>query len=212
VRLKEELTPEGFIKALRERVADANGSDALLSVLRTTLATQGSSIQAVRLAIEKWFNDSMVRASGWYKRRTQVWLLAFGLLIAVGGHVDTIAISQWLWSGDAARQSVMAAAQSNAGRGNSAAAPPTAAEMKKYFTDVAEQMGEADRQITNLQYPISWYDPTKNQTPRLAIAVIRAPTKNCHDHLDGEHILVRCASEPDKDSRCGAEAGWTVGI
>jgi hypothetical protein len=161
---EEELSPEGFIKALRKRVAHANGSDALLSILRTTLATQGSSIQAVRLAIEKWFNDSMDRASGWYKRRTQVWLLAFGLLIAMGGHVDTIAISQWLWSGDAARQSVMGAAQSYVDRGNStSAATPTADDMTKYFKDVAEQMGDVDRQITNLQYPIGWYDPTKNK-------------------------------------------------
>jgi len=143
---KDDLSPEGYIKALRERVAGQQHSSGLLSLLRTTLITQGPSIQAVRLAIEKWFNDSMDRASGWYKRRTQVWLLGFGLLIALGGHVDTIAVSKWLWSGEAARQSVMAAAQSYAAQNHT---PPA---------DVAAQIGKLDGQITDLQYPIGWYD------------------------------------------------------
>lgn len=101
----------------------------------------------------------MDRASGWCKRRTQVWLLGLGLAIAVGGHVDTIGIAQWLWSGDAARQAAMAAAQSYAGKNNPApAAMPTKAQLKTYFDDVASQIGDLDRQITDLQYPIGWYD------------------------------------------------------
>jgi hypothetical protein len=32
--------------------------------------------------------------------------------------------------------------------------------MNKHFKDLAEQIGEADRQITTLQYPVGWYDPT----------------------------------------------------
>lgn len=156
---QEVLSPEGFIKTLRQRSAAGTGAHPLMSILRITLATQGASIQAVKLAIEKWFNDSMDRASGWYKRRTQVWLLGLGLVIAVGGHVDTIAISQWLWSGDAARQAALAAAQSYAGRNNAIpAATPTDEELKKYFGDVANQIGDLDRQITDLQYPIGWYD------------------------------------------------------
>ena len=46
------------------------GSDTLRIVVDTAVATQGPSIQAVRLAIEKWYNDSMDRLSGVYKRRT----------------------------------------------------------------------------------------------------------------------------------------------
>jgi hypothetical protein len=164
---KDALSPEGYIKALRERVAGQQQSNGLLSILRTTLITQGPSIQAVRLAIEKWFNDSMDRASGWYKRRTQVWLLSIGLLIAFGGHVDTIGISQWLWSGDAARQAALAAAQSYAGKNNAApAATPTEADLKKYFGDVANQIGDLDRRITDLQYPVGWYDAAHDYKPR----------------------------------------------
>jgi hypothetical protein len=156
---QEELSPEGFIKALRHRAAAETGAHALMSILRITLATQGASIQAVKLALEKWFNDSMDRASGWYKRRTQVWLLGLGLAIAVAGHVDTIAISQWLWSGDSARQAAMAAAQSYAGRNNAApAGMPTAAGLQQYFGDVANQIGDLDSRISDLQYPIGWHD------------------------------------------------------
>ena len=170
----EVLSPEGFIKTLRQRAAAGTGSHPLMSILRITLATQGTSIQAVKLAIEKWFNDSMDRASGWYKRRTQVWLLGLGLVIAVGGHVDTIGISRWLWSGDAARQAALAAAQSYAGKNNTAptAAPADAQQLKKYFGDVANQIGDLDRQITNLQYPIGWYDASKNEIREVSLQFV----------------------------------------
>src|SRR5262249_20857478 len=105
------LSPEGAIASVRKSVESAEpGGDALLSLLKTTLATQGESIQAVRLAIEKWFNDTMDRASGWYKRRTQSVLLLLGLIIAYVGNVDTIGVVRWLWQSDTARQATVTAA------------------------------------------------------------------------------------------------------
>ena len=42
--------------------------------------------------MENWFNDMMDRASGWYKRTTQVFVLLVGLGIAVGFNVDTLTV------------------------------------------------------------------------------------------------------------------------
>jgi len=46
--------------------------------------------------IEKWYNDIMDRASGWYKRRVQRLLLVVGLLIAVIFNVDIINVFEKL--------------------------------------------------------------------------------------------------------------------
>ena len=42
--------------------------------------------------IENWFEETMERASGWYKKYTQLILLFIGLAIAVVFNVDTIEI------------------------------------------------------------------------------------------------------------------------
>lgn len=157
VRLPE-LSPEGAIKAVREVVGtQANSTSALLSVLITTLASQGSSIQAVRFAIEKWFDQTMDRASGWYKRRTQSFLLAFGLLIAFLGNVDTIAVVQWLWGSDSARQAVLVAATNYENQVHPGSKPAAGyGTTDPVFQNLADRIQKADQEISKLQYPIGW--------------------------------------------------------
>jgi hypothetical protein len=46
--------------------------------------------------IENWFDDTMDRVSGWYKRQTQLVLLLLGLSIAILFNVDAIQITQKL--------------------------------------------------------------------------------------------------------------------
>ena len=43
-------------------------------------------------ALETWFNESMDRVSGWYKRWIQYWLFGLGLALAAAANVDTIHI------------------------------------------------------------------------------------------------------------------------
>jgi len=168
-----DLSPEGTVELIRNALHETRTvrdgtlveQDALRSILETTLATQGSSIQAVRFAIEKWFNDTMDRASGWYKRRTQSCLLIIGLLVAFSCNVDTIAVARWLWQGDAARQAVVAAASDyvrnnplppvlTPGSSNNAQGSPP-----KDLTSFATQIVSIDRHISSLQYPLGWPPP-----------------------------------------------------
>jgi hypothetical protein len=167
------LSPDGTITALGQLLANnpkADPPDALRSVLETTLATQGPSVQAVKLAIEKWYNDTMDRATGWYKRRTQSALLIVGLVFALGGNIDTISVTLWLWQGDAARQAVVSAATDylhsnplplvapNGGGGSETSGPP------KTLADFGTQLVAADRLLISQQYPIGW--PHSDPGPR----------------------------------------------
>jgi hypothetical protein len=161
----KDLSPDGTIQALRQVLANnakPDQKDALRSVLETTLAVQGSSVQAVKLAIEKWYNDTMDRVTGWYKRRTQSALLIIGLTLALGGNIDIIGVTLWLWQGDAARQAVVSAATDyvhqhplpltahNDASGNATPDEP------KTLADFGAKLIDADRMLLAQQYPIGW--------------------------------------------------------
>lgn len=57
--------------------------------------------------LEKWYNDTMERVTGWYKRQTQVHLLVIGLIIAIIGNVDTVKIYHVLSTDDVARELIV---------------------------------------------------------------------------------------------------------
>lgn len=48
--------------------------------------------------IENWFNDTMERASGWYRRRAQVWNLVLASLVTVATNADTLHLLQRFWN------------------------------------------------------------------------------------------------------------------
>jgi hypothetical protein len=174
-RSEFELSPEGVVGLIRGLVSapaqpsnTSGAEDALQSVLRTTLATQGTSIQAVRFAIEKWFNDTMDRAGGWYKRRTQSCLLLIGIAVAFGGNVSTIAVARWLWQSDAARQAMVTAAAEQIAKGAPRADQTSLAPQQTGKTGestqpralspafTAREIVDLDKKIVDLQYPIGW--------------------------------------------------------
>ncbi|HEY2235495.1 MAG TPA: hypothetical protein VGK01_18640 [Candidatus Angelobacter sp.] len=170
-----DLSPDAAIEEIRSQLRVAPDPeqlaqmDALASILSVTLATQGGSIQAIRLAIEKWFNDAMDRASGWYKRRTQMRLLMLGLLLGFGCNIDTIGVARWLWQGDAARQSVVAVATDYAKNAPPPATNPNKDSQNKdnqnRLTPELARIIDFDRQTAALQYPIGW--PVKGTDDRL---------------------------------------------
>ncbi|MFZ4463239.1 MAG: hypothetical protein ACOYN5_05300 [Bacteroidales bacterium] len=57
--------------------------------------------------MEKWYDDSMNRVSGWYKRQTQFILIVLGFTLAIIFNVDTIKISQNLSTDKDARDKLV---------------------------------------------------------------------------------------------------------
>jgi hypothetical protein len=78
--------------------------DSLITQAETYTKAGEDVLLATRLNVEKWFNDTMDRAGGWYKRNAQGVSLILGLFLALLFNVDAIHVSTQLWREPALRQ------------------------------------------------------------------------------------------------------------
>ena len=62
-------------------------------------------------AVEQWYDGTMDRVNGVYKRHTQTWLIALGMVLAVVFNANLFLITQRLWTSKDARDAVTATAQ-----------------------------------------------------------------------------------------------------
>lgn len=67
--------------------------------------------KACMLAVDQWYDGTMDRVNGLYKRHTQMWLLALGMVLAVAFNANLFNITQRLWTSKDARDAVTATAQ-----------------------------------------------------------------------------------------------------
>jgi hypothetical protein len=70
-------------------------ADTRMFLLSLVAEAQGD-VQKFKILLEKWFDETMERASGWYKRYVQMILFVIGLCLAVAFNVDTIKIAKKL--------------------------------------------------------------------------------------------------------------------
>jgi hypothetical protein len=63
-------------------------------------------LEVFRAQVEHLFDDSMERASGWYKRKVQFVLAVLAALVVIGLNVDTVRVATSLWNDAAVRDAV----------------------------------------------------------------------------------------------------------
>jgi hypothetical protein len=81
--------------------------------------------QAMQARLEDWFNDSMSRVSGWYKRRTQVILFAIGLFVSMALNIDSFSLARQLVTEPAVREALVKQAGAIVEHAQSQASTPT---------------------------------------------------------------------------------------
>jgi hypothetical protein len=111
--LPNAATPGGdFDKVLRGTLALRVTNPGLRLTLSSLFIgiedSSGDCLGLLRTNIESWFNDSMDRLSGRYKRKAQLTAFIVGLLIATLLNVDTISVSNQLWREPILRQAINA--------------------------------------------------------------------------------------------------------
>jgi len=89
------------------KLPDGDVKRTLLALIHTA---QGDFLTAQK-NIETWFDDTMDRVSGWYKRRTQLWTALLALLLTVGTNADTVKIAGTLWRNPTRREQILESAK-----------------------------------------------------------------------------------------------------
>jgi len=78
--------------------------NALLLNIEEYVGEKESKLAKARQNVEKWFDDSMDRVSGVYKRYSQWLALIIGLILAAVLNVDSVDLTLYLWREPAVRQ------------------------------------------------------------------------------------------------------------
>jgi len=108
-------------------------SEAMLALYRSA----GGEVDGFKHAAERWFDDSMERVSGWYRRKIQLLLFIFALTLVVFLNADTLTSARVLWRDDATRASIVARAEAAANQGE-------AGDVK------------VDQAVQDLDVPLGW--------------------------------------------------------
>jgi hypothetical protein len=138
-------SPRLLATRIREGLDQFPDAIGLKRDLLAMLEAAGEQRDRLRTEIEHWFDDTMNRVSGWYRRKTQVFLVIFGLAVAAIGNIDTIYIVDRLWNDPAARSAVVAQAQ------QTGAGAASVEELRQQVDTVGE--------IRALQLPVGWTTP-----------------------------------------------------
>lgn len=85
----------------------ATSLDTLLQGIETRADNTAQAFTEARLRVESWFNDSMERLSGSYKRRVQIVAIIVGVAVAAILNVDTVTVANTLWRDPVLREAVV---------------------------------------------------------------------------------------------------------
>ena len=99
------------VENIRTQITRLQNVRVQRAVLSALDSAQGDLGQ-VQNNIEHWFDSTMDRVSGWYKRRTQLWIFVIGLLLVVIADADSLSIARRLYSDPAQREAAVGFATS----------------------------------------------------------------------------------------------------
>jgi hypothetical protein len=96
----ENVRPEDDLKPVIQKALDDEKTNwgnveidaQTLSYLKSIWVDAKGDIESFKTLLEDWFDETMDRATGWYKKHTQVVLFFVGMTMAVFFNVDTLKI------------------------------------------------------------------------------------------------------------------------
>lgn len=130
---------EMSVASIRANILNIQNEPVQRAMLTALDSAQGD-LERLQQNLEKWFDSSMDRISGWYKRSTQWILFLIGLAIAIGMNINTIKIADYLFRNDDERKLIAAQAEN-------ATKDPTFAQ---------QNFEQAKEDLAALKLPIGW--------------------------------------------------------
>ncbi len=127
--------------------------------LMSLVADTQKDVAEFQHKVEGWFNDSMDRASGWYKKRAQNILLGIALVLTVLLNVDTLKLAQSLWTNPVARQATVQLAQQYVDANKAGLKPPQMpADSSAAIADLTNQAKQITDWTQQLPFPFGWHE------------------------------------------------------
>ena len=157
--------PLGAIEQGIKELTDGHAREGLLTLVdktrrdialvATELQTGEHAVEKFRENLENWFNSSMDRFAGWYKRWTQQICLLIGTILVVIANADTLALANRL-ARDGALRSAIAGAADTATQKMAGAFDP------KDHTGVEQARQQLLEEAEKLNLPLGWIDTKIN--------------------------------------------------
>jgi hypothetical protein len=135
-----KVTLDSLEKGVK-KLQNQSTMEALLAIIRAAKAAEKETekqIAAARQGIEAWYDAAMERATGWYRRKAQVWAIGIGIALAILFNADSIDLARTLWRDSALRNTISATAVAYIQQGDEPKAK------------------EAQKQLEELGLPIGW--------------------------------------------------------
>lgn len=134
----------GTVRASLSSLSSGLGPDAktepVQRAILVALDNAGGDFNQFRRNLEDWFDGTMDRVAGWYKRDTQYVLLGLGLILAVIGNIDSIGLTQYLMANKSARDVLVA----------------QAGTVAKDSAILKENYDHITKRLDSLRLPIGW--------------------------------------------------------
>ena len=118
--------------------------NALLLNIEEYISGGETKLAKARKSVEKWFDDSMDRASGVFKRYSQTMALAIGFIIALLLNVDSINLTLYLWREPAVREALAQNASS------------FEIPQQEFESNPTQALQDFTDQFTGLSLPVGW--------------------------------------------------------
>jgi hypothetical protein len=115
------ISPRSFALVVLDNFAPADGQKTVLDTIdelppalrvhvKPLAGKAKKEVEELRTSLEAWYDDTMARVSGWYKRKSQIILLVIGLVIVIAVNANTITMGERMWKDDTVRAAVVAQA------------------------------------------------------------------------------------------------------
>lgn len=159
------------VEALRQSAMGLASAHVQRAVLAALDHSDGD-LAVARVSIERWFNATMDRASGWYKRRTQAVLFMLGFAIAAVMNFDALHVMQRLTADKAFREVVVKEAAGTVAPAESASAAQ------------AERFRNAKQALEGVGTPIGWRTRVQPAAPaaQIELSALPVPRQLCASH------------------------------
>jgi hypothetical protein len=114
VKKPSYISSHAFALALKDVMTEKGIELRHIPALKPVWRDVEHNVEEQLVSIERWYDDTMDRVSGWYKRRTQFVIFLLSLTVTILLNIDTISMVTSLSNSSTLRAAYVSAAQTSA--------------------------------------------------------------------------------------------------